>query len=156
PDTESEKRSEAGSRGHPYRATGGPPPEEGTRMSMLNEKPVDVGPASLPLGVALRPLTMHPDDPGIFPEGFRELWDTGGAPVQWNFVRSEAEVLRGVHVHHVHSDYLIILHGRASIGLRDLRRGSPTEGAVALVEMRGDDLKGLTIPPGVAHGFYFH
>ena len=26
----------------------------------------------------------------------------------------------------------------------------------ALIEMKGDELKALTIPHGVAHGFYFH
>jgi dTDP-4-dehydrorhamnose 3,5-epimerase len=64
-------------------------------------------------------------------------------------------VLRGVHVHRQHSDYFVLLSGRASIGLRDLRRDSPTEGYSTVVELRGDLLEALTIPPGVAHGFYF-
>lgn len=110
----------------------------------------------LPLGVRYRKLDMHPDDRGVFTEIFRESWDTGIAPVQWNVVSSEAGVLRGVHMHVSHFDYLIIVKGRSSIGLRDLRRGSPTEGMTALVEMHGDEMAALTTPPGVAHGFYFH
>jgi dTDP-4-dehydrorhamnose 3,5-epimerase len=110
----------------------------------------------LPAGVQLRPLTMHPDERGRFTEVFRSSWPTGIAPVQWNATASRAGVLRGVHVHLRHSDYLITLSGRASVGLCDLRRGSPTERAAVLVEMCGETLSALTIPAGVAHGFYFH
>jgi dTDP-4-dehydrorhamnose 3,5-epimerase len=110
----------------------------------------------LPAGVRYAPLAMHADSRGVFTEVFRETWDTGVSPVQWNIVSSGAGVMRGVHVHVRHTDYLIIVKGRASIGLRDLRRGSPTEGMASVVEMRGDDMAALTMPPGVAHGFYFH
>jgi dTDP-4-dehydrorhamnose 3,5-epimerase len=99
---------------------------------------------------------MHRDERGMLMEILRETWDTGVAPVQWNVVSSRAGVFRGVHVHVNHEDYLVLLQGRASFGLRDLRRGSPTEGAVALVEMSGDRPAALTIPRGVAHGFYYH
>jgi dTDP-4-dehydrorhamnose 3,5-epimerase len=99
---------------------------------------------------------MNRDDRGVFTEVLREQWGTGCAPVQWNYVTSEAGVLRGVHVHRRHADYLVITHGRASIGLCDLRFGSPTEGVATVVEMRGEELAALTIPPGVAHGFYLH
>jgi dTDP-4-dehydrorhamnose 3,5-epimerase len=110
----------------------------------------------LPAGTRLIPLEMHRDDRGVFTEVFREEWGTGVHPVQWNAVSSEAGVLRGVHVHPRHDDYLIVLQGRASIGVRDLRRGSPTEGVAAVVELSGDRLAALVTPHGVAHGFYFH
>lgn len=112
--------------------------------------------ARLPDGVRLRPLTTHADPRGTFTEVYRQEWDTGIVPIQWNAVFTEAGVMRGVHLHPLHDDYLIVVQGRASIGLRDLRRGSPTEGAVALVELRGADMAAITIPHGVAHGFYFH
>lgn len=111
---------------------------------------------TLPDGVRVHHLTMHGDDRGVFTEVFRSEWDTGIEPVQWNMVRSAAGVLRGVHTHPRHADYLLILSGRASIGLRDLRRDSPTEGLPALISVDGDNLIALTIPPGVAHGFLFH
>ena len=76
--------------------------------------------------------------------------------MQWNAVWSEAGVLRGVHVHVRHDDYLTVPVGRASVGLRDLRRGSPTEGLTALVELGREQPGALVIPHGVAHGFYFH
>jgi dTDP-4-dehydrorhamnose 3,5-epimerase len=114
------------------------------------------GTAALPAGVKLRQLTPHEDERGCFMEVFRDEWNTDVAPVQWNAVRSEPGVLRCVHVHAVHDDYLLLYAGRAAIGLCDLRLGSPTEHMAALVEMSGDQPAALTIPHGVAHGFYFH
>jgi dTDP-4-dehydrorhamnose 3,5-epimerase len=110
----------------------------------------------LPAGVALRDLQGHPDHRGRFTEVFRREWDTGIDPVQWNVVSSAARVLRGVHVHRRHSDYFILLSGRASIGLRDLRPSSRSAGLATVVELQAGALQALTIPPGVAHGFYFH
>lgn len=98
---------------------------------------------------------MHRDDRGVFTEVFRAEWEDVFPAIQWNVVRTKAGVLRGVHVHLRHWDYLIVLDGQAFIGLHDLRPASPTAGLSALVELRGDALSGLVIPPGVAHGFYF-
>ena len=109
----------------------------------------------LPDGVALLPLTMNRDSRGSFTELFRVEWDTGLSPVQWNAVSSEPGTLRGVHLHIRHDDYLTVLKGRACVGLRDLRRNSPTEGLSVLVELTEDPLTALLSPHGVAHGFYF-
>jgi dTDP-4-dehydrorhamnose 3,5-epimerase len=111
---------------------------------------------NLPDGVALRPLTMNRDSRGSFTEVFREEWDTGLSPVQWNAVSSAAGTLRGVHVHIRHDDYLLVLKGRASVGLRDLRRDSPTHGMSVVAELSEDPLTAIVIPHGIAHGFYFH
>jgi dTDP-4-dehydrorhamnose 3,5-epimerase len=110
----------------------------------------------LPHGTVFVPLTTHADERGVFTELYRVEWGTGVKPVQWNAVRSEAGVLRGVHVHLRHDDYLTVPVGRAAIGLRDLRRGSPTEGLASVVELGGESPGALVIPHGVAHGFYFH
>lgn len=99
---------------------------------------------------------MNHDDRGTFTELYRKSWQTGVDPAQWNFVVSKPNVLRGVHVHVVHDDYLVIAGGSATVGLSDLRPESPTFGCAAMVELAGDALCALTIPHGVAHGFYFH
>jgi dTDP-4-dehydrorhamnose 3,5-epimerase len=112
-------------------------------------------PSLLPAGTLLRPLEPHVDDRGSFTELFRVEWETGVTPIQWNAVRSEAGVLRGVHVHPRHDDYLTVPLGRADIGLRDLRRGSPTENLSACIQLSGERPAALVIPHGVAHGFYF-
>ncbi len=111
---------------------------------------------TLPGGVVLTPLVPHADDRGVFTELHRLEWDTGVEPVQWNAVRSEPGVLRGVHVHVRHDDYLVVFAGRATVGLADLRETSPTFGLKTCVELRGDEPAGLSIPCGVAHGFLFH
>jgi dTDP-4-dehydrorhamnose 3,5-epimerase len=111
---------------------------------------------TLPAGVRVRVLEPKRDERGELTELFRDEWGTATRPVQWNAISSAAGVLRGVHVHPRHDDYLILLRGWASIGLRDLRPGSPTSGATATVEQRGDAPVALEIPHGVAHGFYFH
>jgi dTDP-4-dehydrorhamnose 3,5-epimerase len=110
----------------------------------------------LPDGVRLAELTPHEDSRGVFTELYRVSWDAGVGPVQWNAVRSKTNVLRGVHVHHRHTDYLTLVLGRATIGLHDLRPDSPTDGLGTVVEMDAGRPTALVIPTGVAHGFYFH
>lgn len=111
--------------------------------------------AEKPLGVILRDLVSHRDERGCLTEVFRAKWAGDEAFVQWNFVDSNRNTLRGVHVHPMHSDYLVVLQGRLMLGLHDLRRWSPTFHLSCLIEMRGEQLQGAFIPPGVAHGFYF-
>jgi len=110
----------------------------------------------LPFGVDLQRLEPHADSRGVFTELFRDSWELPVSPVQWNAVRSEANIMRGVHAHWRHADYLTVVVGKAAIGLHDLREGSPTEGLGTVVELAADAPAALSIPPGVAHGFYFH
>jgi dTDP-4-dehydrorhamnose 3,5-epimerase len=110
----------------------------------------------LPAGVTLTELTPHADERGVFTELFRASWELGVSPVQWNSVSSKVNVLRGVHAHVRHTDYLTLAVGRATIGLHDLRPGSSTEGLGTTVELDADAPTALAIPVGVAHGFYFH
>jgi dTDP-4-dehydrorhamnose 3,5-epimerase len=109
----------------------------------------------LPEGGRLIDLDTHLDDRGGLTELFRRSWGTGPIPAQWNVSVSRAGVLRGVHVHLRRTDYLVVVRGRGDIGLRDVRRGSPTEGLALLVELREDRPRALIIPPGVLHGFHF-
>jgi len=110
---------------------------------------------TLPHGVTLHPLVERADPRGTLTELFRAEWGTGVAPLQWNFVRSVAGVLSGVQVHPRHADYLIVLEGCATIGLVDLRPGSPTERLAACVDLAAGAPRAIVIPAGVAHGFYF-
>ena len=109
----------------------------------------------LPDGVAVRLLEPHADDRGTFTEIFRAAWDSSIDGVQWNVVRSGAGVLRGVHVHPRHDDYLTVIEGSATIGLLDLREGA-RDRVGTTVDLRADTPSAITIPHGVAHGFYFH
>ena len=101
------------------------------------------------------PLAMHHDERGIFTELFRREWPIDIVPVQWNFAASNANVLRGVHVHPIHSDYLIVLSGVMILGLCDLSQNSPTYRQSIVITLSGEKLQSVLIPNGVAHGFYF-
>jgi len=107
-------------------------------------------------GQRVWPLTTFADNRGALTEIFRYEWPTGVAPVQWNCVVSEPGIMRGVHVHLGYREYYVLVRGRTTIGFRDVRRGSPTEGRVGLVTSSGDRLSALITPAGVAHGIYFH
>jgi dTDP-4-dehydrorhamnose 3,5-epimerase len=110
----------------------------------------------LPFGVVHAPLSPQADERGVFTELVRDSWSLEVDPTQWNAVSAVTNVLRGVHAHWRHADYLTVLAGRATIGLHDLREGSTTKGLAARVELHADRPACLVVPPGVAHGFYFH
>ena len=109
----------------------------------------------LPAGCRIRSLQGHADHRGVFTEVFREEWNVGTSPCQWNLVQSGANVLRGVHVHLKHRDYLMVIAGQMSLGLADLRSDSPTAGIGTVLTLDPAEPQAVVIPPGVAHGFYF-
>lgn len=109
----------------------------------------------VPHGVELRALVPHGDERGVFTELYREEWGPLSSFKQWNAVHSNANVLRGVHVHRVHDDYLTVVLGRVIFGLVDLRAQSPTFRQSTTVEIDAQEPRSLLIPHGVAHGFYF-
>ena len=80
----------------------------------------------VPDGVKIQSLTTLEDSRGSLTEMFREEWGLGPRPLQWNVVRSEANVLRGVHAHRTHVDYLAMIMGEMVLCLHDLRPASPT------------------------------
>lgn len=100
-------------------------------------------------------FTPHADERGVFAEVYRASWPTDIEPIQWNIVSSRANVLRGVHVHAAHSDYLMCVAGEMLLVLKDVRPDSPTCGRIETHTLSEDDPRAITIPPGVAHGFYF-
>jgi len=109
----------------------------------------------LPEGVKLQSLKTLDDSRGSLTEIFRDEWGLGPRPLQWNVVRSEANVLRGVHAHRSHIDYLAMISGEMVLCLHDLRPSSPTHRRSLLLRLQGHDLHLAVVPVGVAHGFYF-
>jgi len=85
---------------------------------------------------------------------FRAEWSTALEPVQWNISNSEAGVLRGVHVHVTHTDYLIVLTGVMLLGLHDLRPQARSRAASCMLTLDARQPIAVTIPPGVCHGFF--
>ncbi len=75
--------------------------------------------------------------------------------MQWNLVQSESNVLRGVHVHVKHIDYLVVIKGHMQVGISDLREETIGARAGSLIDLTEGSRSMLMIPQGVAHGFYF-
>ncbi|HMD45407.1 MAG TPA: dTDP-4-dehydrorhamnose 3,5-epimerase [Acidimicrobiales bacterium] len=97
---------------------------------------------------------VHGDARGRFVETYRRQWfPLGREMVQANRSEKGAGALVGLHYHLHQADYWYVLRGRARVVLHDLRRESLTEGATLVLELEGDEDRGLFIPPGVAHGF---
>lgn len=116
---------------------------------------VQMAESDLPEGVILRRLVRHADERGTLAEIFRAEWTPAGAFLQWNLVHSRGNVLRGVHVHPQHSDYLLVLSGTLLLGLHDLRPDDPADRKSLFLTLTGDDLATVYIPNGVCHGFWF-
>ena len=106
-------------------------------------------------GMAIRELAVHADARGSLTELFRASTAALENVVQWNLVRSEAPVMRGVHVHLRYDEAYVLIEGRVIVGFRDARPGSPTEGRTGLVELQGRRPTLVTSPPGIAHGLLF-
>lgn len=97
---------------------------------------------------------VREDERGRFVETYRREW----MPPDWKIVqanRSEkkAGAVVGLHYHLHQADYWYVLRGRARVVLHDLREYSTTDGATEILELCGEDDRGLFIPQGVAHGF---
>jgi len=100
-------------------------------------------------------LVDHTDARGVFRELFRNAWAPSDPPVQWNMAWSKPNVLRGVHAHPAHVDYLTMASGEMLLGLHDFRPAAPTFGLSAMLRLQAEDPHLIELPPGVGHGFYF-
>jgi dTDP-4-dehydrorhamnose 3,5-epimerase len=97
---------------------------------------------------------VHGDPRGRFVETYRRHWlPLGREMVQANRSEKAAGAVVGLHYHLHQADYWYVLRGTARVVLHDLRQGSATDGATEVLELTGDEDRGLFIPPGVAHGF---
>jgi dTDP-4-dehydrorhamnose 3,5-epimerase len=104
-------------------------------------------------GVVTKTLTPVADIRGSLCEIHRDEWVVGTRrPAQWDFVITKAHTLRGMHVHQFRFDHIVILNGRATIGLADLRRNGPTFRQSMTIDALGDVPMMILVPPGVAHG----
>ena len=107
-------------------------------------------------GVQLFRLEPHRDDRGSLTEVYRRAWVEGGREArQANLSWSHPGVLRGLHWHYRRANFWCVLSGVAHVALVDLREGSPTRKATHMKRIdAGSQRYGLSIPPGVAHGFF--
>ena len=100
-----------------------------------------------------------PDDRGYFMESFRaDDWARAGMPplVQDNLSRSKKGVIRGLHYQkHPRPIGKLVrcTRGRIFDVAVDMRRGSPTYGRWASIELDDSGNRMFWVPSGFAHGF---
>lgn len=101
------------------------------------------------------PVLPNTDHRGCLFEIFREEWPNAFKTVQWNACASQAGVMRGVHVHVDYDEFYTLPMGRVYLGLKDIRRDSPTFLESVGFEWSSKDGFAVTVPAGVAHSVYF-
>ncbi len=100
-----------------------------------------------------------PDERGFFMESFRaDDWAKAGLPllVQDNLSRSKRGVVRGLHYQkdpRAIGKLVRCARGRIFDAVVDLRRGSPTYGKWASIELTDEGNRMFWVPAGFAHGF---
>ena len=111
-------------------------------------------------GVVVIEPQVFGDDRGYFMETYqKDQFAEAGIDkefVQDNQSRSTRGVLRGLHFQkgkYAQSKLVRVVHGRVLDVAVDIRRGSPTFGRYAAVELTGENKRQFFIPRGFAHGF---
>ncbi|MDE2489906.1 MAG: dTDP-4-dehydrorhamnose 3,5-epimerase [Elusimicrobia bacterium] len=110
-------------------------------------------------GLLLVEGRAFPDDRGFFLESWRaDDWAKAGLPplVQDNLSRSRRGVLRGLHYQREPAAIGKLVRcsrGRIFDVAVDLRRGSPTYGKWASIELTDAGNRAFWVPAGFAHGF---
>jgi len=112
-------------------------------------------------GAWRRSVVFHPDGRGAFGELWRDEWTLGLAPSgvqpgmrQANLSRSDARVLRGLHLHRRQADLWVIADGHAFVALVDVRPMLDGAGPPVVETLDAQPGDTLYLPAGVAHGFY--
>jgi dTDP-4-dehydrorhamnose 3,5-epimerase len=110
-------------------------------------------------GVLLLEPTLLSDHRGSFMETYHEdRYRNAGISeqfVQDNYSRSIRNTLRGLHFQEPQAQGKLVmaLEGTVYDVVVDIRKGSPSFGRWYGVELSGDNLRQMYIPPGCAHGF---
>lgn len=111
-------------------------------------------------GVVILEPRVFNDERGYFMESFSQqhFEETVCKTifVQDNESRSTYGVLRGLHFQkppHCQSKLVRVVEGRVLDVAVDIRRGSPTFGQFAAIELSGENKRQFFVPRGFAHGF---
>ena len=134
-----------------YERAAVPTPDGRTRVNIV--------PTALPGFLAIEP-TVHRDARGFFQETYRaERLAEAGLVTEWvqdNHARSQRGVLRGMHFSVDPGQVKLVrcARGRVLEVVVDVRRGSPTFGRWAALELDDDSGRQAYVPLGFAHGYY--
>lgn len=106
-------------------------------------------------GLYTADVRVFGDERGRFMESFRKEWfpQRSWDVVQCNRSDSTQGVVRGLHYHFKQVDYWFVVSGMIRAVLLDIRPNSPTFKSYQTFDMGDENMMGLFIPVGVAHGF---
>jgi dTDP-4-dehydrorhamnose 3,5-epimerase/CDP-3, 6-dideoxy-D-glycero-D-glycero-4-hexulose-5-epimerase len=107
-------------------------------------------------GVLLVEGTSYEDERGKL---FKPLWNSvipNFRADEAYYIISKKNVLRGMHYQtapHEQGKFVYVTKGSVLDVVVDLRKDSPSYGNYASFLLRANDMRGLYVPPGVAHGY---
>jgi dTDP-4-dehydrorhamnose 3,5-epimerase len=120
---------------------------------------MNVTPTRIPDVLVIEPK-LFGDTRGFFLESFNQAAFQAATGLDVNFVqdnhsRSTRGVLRGLHyqLQQPQGKLVRVVRGTVFDVAVDIRRGSPTFGQWAGVELSEDNHRQMWVPPGMAHGF---
>ena len=110
-------------------------------------------------GVLMIEPDVYRDERGFFLESYHAdkyaQWGIPGTFVQDNHSRSVRHTLRGLHAQrrHPQGKLIRVVQGEIFDVVVDIRRGSPTFGRWAGMQLSADNFRQCYVPPDFAHGF---
>lgn len=104
-------------------------------------------------GVRIHPLKLYSDDRGFLTEILRCDREPFTQFGQSTLTMSYPGVIKAYHHHKIQTDHWVVVKGALQCVLYDLREDSKSCGETMVVYLHDREMKLLTIPPGVAHGY---
>src|SRR5262249_43054225 len=119
------------------------------------------GSPDLIAGVVLEPLQLFPDDRGFFAELARlgsgrlaaQMIPGDDRRIQVSMTLTYPGTIKAIHYHYEQTDLWVPIAGMLQVFLCDLRRNSPTFGAINTLYVGIVRPWKILIPPGVGHGY---
>ena len=104
-------------------------------------------------GVEVKDLKLIPDERGMLAEVLRTDDGIFKRFGQVYFTTAYPGVVKGWHTHKIQWDHFCCVHGLVKLVLYDPRDGSKTKGKANEFFLGPRNMKLVSIPPGVYHGF---
>jgi dTDP-4-dehydrorhamnose 3,5-epimerase len=104
-------------------------------------------------GVIIKKLNKFKDDRGWLAEIYRND-ETNYKPAMAYFSESRPGAARGPHEHKEQTDFFIFIGpGKFRVYFWDNRKASPTFGEKMEIDVGGEEINLVIVPPGVVHGY---
>lgn len=104
-------------------------------------------------GVVIKKLSLFKDERGWLAEIFRDD-EINYKPAMAYFSETKPGVARGPHEHKEQTDFFVFIGpGKFRVYFWDNRKTSPTFGEKMEIEVGGEEVDLVIVPPGIVHGY---